>query len=561
MGKDKGVSTYFSANCTDDDAARASRFLQSVKMSAYNTRLFKIPSPEAGALHSYVVLVASAESPLTHPFPVQHEFEGFEFTIQYGDHAHAMSEVVKCLREAVFYAANENQREMLTHYVDSFQHGSIEAHKQGSRAWIQDKGPTVESYIGFIESYRDPSGERGEWEGFVACVNKPASEKFQALVDSAESFLPMMPWPKEFEKEKFFRPDFTSLDILAFGSSGVPAGINIPNYDDIRQNYGFKNVSLGNVLKAGYGASGGKPVSFVCEADQEIYKALMGEAFEVQVGIHELLGHGSGVLFVRGQNDSILSTLQDPITGTVGTLSCYEDGATWDGTFGKIASGYEECRAECCGIYLSLSSSVLPIFGHTTPEKQADITYTNWLLMCRAGLVGLEFYTPETNSWRQAHMNARYVILRVLLEAGEGLVRIESRTGSDGKPDLEVLLDRSKVPTVGKAAIGRFLMKLQVYKSTGNVTDGSAMFHAYGTVTPEMLAYRAIVMARKEPRRLILQPNMLLNDGSVELREYEESPAGVVQSYVDRFAHIALSPLMDAFEKNQAFVDDLIVPV
>lgn len=94
-----------------------------------------------------------------------------------------------------------------------------------------------------------------------------------------------MPWPKEFEKEKFFRPDFTSLDILAFGSSGVPAGINIPNYDDIRQNYGFKNVSLGNVLKAGYGASGGKPVSFVSEADQEIYKALMGEAFEVQVRV------------------------------------------------------------------------------------------------------------------------------------------------------------------------------------------------------------------------------------------------------------------------------------
>lgn len=277
-----------------------------------------------------------------------------------------------------------------------------------------------------------------------------------------------------------------------------------------------------------------------------------------QVGIHELLGHGSGALFVRGQNDTMLATLANPITGVVGDLTCYEQGATWDGTFGKIASGYEECRAECCGIYLSLETSVLPIFGHNTPEKQADITYTNWLLMCRAGLVGLEFYTPETDSWRQAHMNARYVILRVLLEAGEGLVQIVRRTGSDGKPDLEVLLDRSKVQTVGKTAIGAFLTKLQVYKSTGNVAEGGAMFNAYGTVTPEMLEYRGIVMARKEPRRILLQPNMVLEEGTVVLKEYEETMVGVVQSFVDRFGHVALSPLMNAFDKNQPFVDDLL---
>lgn len=538
---DDGISSYFSDNCVKSDAQLIQKFLDSKSIEAYNTRLFKTV---ADGTVSYDVRLASVRTdndddamPYLTDFKFEDDGKSYHIKITRGDHSKLMKKVVDNLEKAKESSLNENEASMIKEYIRSFTTGDLEAHVNGSRFWIKDKGPIVESYIGFIESYRDPFGTRGEFEGFVAMVNKEMSKKFSTLVESSGDLLKLLPWPSSYEKDTFLRPDFTSLDVLAFAGSGIPAGINIPNYDKVRQSEGFKNVSLGNVLSAAYSA--GKKVWFLSEEDQRLFKEYKSKSFEVQVGLHELLGHGSGKLFHKEKDGSFnfdqTSTL-NPLTGKA-VDKWYGPGETWDGKLSSLSSSYEECRAECVGLYLCVNRDVLKIFGYDGKEGD-DIIYVNWLNMVWAGVQGLLYYTPESKTWRQAHMQARYVILRVLLEAG--IVTIEHSTcPDDGQADAKVSIDRSAILTTGYKAIGDFLLKLQVYKSHGDAEGGHELWQRYAQVgsdvAPDMLRLRNTVILRRQPRKMFVQDNTILGSDDVTLKQYRATHGGLIDSFVERF--------------------------
>lgn len=52
----------------------------------------------------------------------------------------------------------------------------MKCHLDYSKLWVQNSEPTIETYQGFIESYRDPHGVRAEMEAFVAAVNPETSK-------------------------------------------------------------------------------------------------------------------------------------------------------------------------------------------------------------------------------------------------------------------------------------------------------------------------------------------------------------------------------------------------
>lgn len=527
LGKPHEATTgYYMGDVLPEDVELISKFMEEKQLEAWNTRLAK---GEDGSLE---IRCAGYEDPSAGPRVETFDFQGRKVSVKHGDYGPLLGPVVQHLTAAKEHVANETQADMLQCYVDHFSSGVLQRHKDSQIAWVKDIGPAVETNIGFIENYRDGYGERSEWEGLVSAVNRDQSRKFDDLVSMAEQLLLLLPWPKDFEKDAFQRPDFTALDVISFASSGIPVGINIPNYDDIRQNVGFKNVHLHNVLTSRFGDK--KDVPFIRAEDQETFKTLRANAFEVQVGLHELLGHGSGKVLCKVDVEG--KGIQDPLNPGQEITKYYADGQTWSSVFKALASSWEECRAEAVGIFLCLEKRVLEVFGYTTPEEQDDIIYANWLLMVHAGLSGLEFYSPEACRWGQAHMHARFAILNVLLRAGEGLVQLDV---DEENMDVKVILDRSKIPTVGKEAIGKFLVQLQVLKSTADVEAGTALFGELTKVDDHWIKMRDIVLKHKKPRSVYVQAHSIETaPGEVQLLEFKPTVKGMLLSMQYHFGEI-----------------------
>lgn len=130
----KGVSTYYSENITQEDIDFVQDYLNEKNINPYNTRLWKL-SDDTYELRYAAVKEISGE--------VSYKDKTIKFA---SDFSEPLQKVVESLDKAIPYAANDNQKQMLLKYIDSFNNGSIEDHKDSQRWWIKDKGPVVEVF-------------------------------------------------------------------------------------------------------------------------------------------------------------------------------------------------------------------------------------------------------------------------------------------------------------------------------------------------------------------------------------------------------------------------------
>jgi len=252
---DGHMTTYYpeSPTITKQDIEAIKDFLEQKKLMPENTRLHKTADGDFELLIASAVTKIPKEGGDIGPETVfkiaDGPLKGHTLTLCYGDYSKLMELIAHYHEKAAENSENENQKNMHMEYVKSFSLGSMQAFKDSQRYWIRDKGPMVESNVGFVETYRDPHVSplhpdliyeyfqmimssrvlevNGEYscrglpdvltdcvrEGWCATVNIERTKAFSGLVDGAPMMIPLLPWSEDFEKDKFLSPDFTSLEV------------------------------------------------------------------------------------------------------------------------------------------------------------------------------------------------------------------------------------------------------------------------------------------------------------------------------------------------------------
>ena len=286
----KIVGTYYLNGISKEDIKKIDDILMKKNISLVNTRLQKIDD------NKFEVLIASIEEK---EVKLELENKDISITLRYGDFKDYLIKINSYLEKAKLYASNDLEKKLIDLYIEAFTTGDIEKHKESQRVWVKNISPTVEYNLGWIETYIDPQGVRSYYEGIVAIKNKNSSIKYKILVDNSEYFLSQVPWDKNFEKDKFLAPDFTALDIIGFPTTSLFVGINLPNYLDIHDTDGFKNLTLLNAYDS---IDKVFLKGIISQKDVDLIDKIELKTSMFKTALHELLGHGSGKLLRINEN-------------------------------------------------------------------------------------------------------------------------------------------------------------------------------------------------------------------------------------------------------------------
>ncbi|KAI8805257.1 peptidase family M49-domain-containing protein [Cladochytrium replicatum] len=475
--------------------------------------------------------------------PLEYEFEGRRILISKGHLSEHLSSVVEELQLAIPYAGNERQKKVLELYIKQFTSG--DRIMEIDREWVLDMDPPVDYYIGFGSPYADPlGGIRQEFTSEVSVQDPKQSQLYEGIVsaaterldgsgsDDARIKVDHLPWGPAFEKEKYTRPSFKASALLT-RMRGFPIGIAYGAADDEGNVIGMKQFNFENMSIR---IEPNEPLLHA--EDAKLLSDVYQDAMDINTALHELVGHGSGRDFreILDENRNSVFNFDvntiDPTTGEKIT-SWYKPGQDYKTVFGPLGVTFEEARAEMVALYAVFNSAYLSVFGYpgvTTKEGREFVR----LVVLNIIIQGVRALSAHTTSkgWGQAHMQMYHFILRLLVEKGGASVTLP--TDEDPVPKVSVVSSDKIVETV-KPAIEEALLLIQVCRSTADPERGRALYEKYTTVDEHWEQIKQGYLKVANPRNVYVQTNTFLTgSGEVVIRQYDRSPAGIVESWLDR---------------------------
>ncbi len=367
----------------------------------------------------------------------------------------AIERIIYWLEKAITVAENEIQKLHIQKLIEYYQTGDLKVWDEYNVLWVTDVDSHVDYVNGFIEVYSDPLGRKATWEAMVNFKDVKNSERTEIISQNAQWFEDHSPVSSEFKKREVKGVAAKVIIAAQLGGDCYPAtpiGINLPNANWIRKDFGSKSVTIHNIMYAYDQAR--MQSGYAYEFYNSEYEVGLQEKYgflteNIQVDLHECVGHGSGQM-LPGVDDDALKNYHSAI---------------------------EETRADLFSLYFIADPKMVEL-GLLPNEEAYYACYYKYIM--NGLMLQLNRIEPG-NVITQSHMRNRAIIARWCYEAGleDNVIEMFKR---DNKTYV-VINDYEKL----RDLIGQLLREVQRIKSTGDYNAARKLVENYGVkIDPEL---------------------------------------------------------------------------
>jgi len=403
-----------------------------------------------------------------------------------GRYSQAISHIIYWLRKASEVAENNHQRNVIDLLISYYESGDLQTFNKYCIEWLQEQEGDIDFINGFIEVYGDPLGLKGSWEGLVEYIDKDATRRTEIISSNAQWFEDHSPIDPRFRKPIVKGVSARVICAAMLGGDEYPStaiGINLPNADWIRAQYGSKSITISNITdaynKAAHG-NGFKEEFVIDRSTLQMIERYGDVCDNLHTDLHECLGHGSGHLLPGVDPDA---------------LKAY-------------GNTIEEARADLFGLYYMADPKLVELGLIPDSEAYKSQYYTYMMNGLMTQLIRI---TPG-NQIEEAHMRNRALIARWCQENG----RVINMVRRDGKTFVEIT-DYEEL----RRLIARLLAEVQRIKSEGDYEAARQLVERYAVMVDAELHQEVLERYQKlnlAPYKGFINPMMLPvydNDGQI----------------------------------------------